>query len=208
VGYSDLEIVKRQVGLSDAEASDAADLALLEHLDDAMSRTFDRKLIASATSPLFGGTAADEARVILGATALGETILSFPAPVRSITSVAIAGDFPETLDAADWVAWYGDARGVFWGVRRMDALTWPVRTLNAPITVTAEWADTPDGGDVPALVTDALTFIVTEEYRLRKSSPAGEIGSDGLRVRARNPWKFEVVREAIEAYRLDPPPVV
>lgn len=200
-GYADLDAAKAQLELSDDDAGDEAAIAFLEALDEEIAALFDRKVSPTAVSPLFGGTAAAAARVVVGPPVAGQPILPLPVGLRSVTAVAITGGVAEALDAADYVLWLPSQNGGYAALRRIDGGYWPARDGRSTITVTGVWMDTAAGGSVPALVQSCCTFALVEEYRLRTSSPAGQIGSDGLAIRPRNPWKFTVCVEAVAAYK-------
>lgn len=196
MGYSDLDRAMIDIGLDVNDADDAEKIARLAQLDDEISRTLDLKL-----GRTFGGSSAGtEARAVPGPLATGELVLSLPEPIRSVTSVVITGSPSETLDSDDYVLWHQTRRGDAHALRRVDGRSWPLRDGESVITVTGQWSDLSPGGAVPDEIVAAATFLVVEEWRLRQSSPAGEIGPDGMTVRPRNPWGFEIVKTAIAHY--------
>jgi len=183
------------IGLDINEPDDAAKISRLAQLDDEVSGVLDMKLGRS-----FGNPATSAARIVSGSPSYGQTVLLLPEPIRSVTAIAITGTTPETMVAADYVLWNRTRRGDYHGINRIDGYAWPHHDGNHVITVTGQWSDDTPGGAVPDEIIAAATFVLVEEWRLRQSSPAGEIGPDGMATRARNPWKFEVVKTAIEQY--------
>lgn len=209
MGYADLDTVARLIapeGGAEAFGDDDAAMARLEQINDAMSTVFDQKVLGGNVAPvggaLFGGTAAASARVIPGGTVAGEAILTLSMPVRSVSSVVITGDWAETVAASEYVLVYPTLNGSYLGIRRIAGGGWPPNNGRSTITVTGLWGDSPMGGDVPDIVVEALNFVVMEQYRLEIASPGEEIGPDGVSVKPRNPWNFELVKEAIARYRV------
>lgn len=219
MGYADLTSAKAQLDLNDDEPNDAADIALLEACDAAVAVTFEAKAgYDVAQSPIWGEavTATATTRTINGEPQ-GSDILILPIPARSITDVQIVGAEPVTFDGSEWVRWHIDPLGHCYAIRRTDGYEWPrAGNASAPwlssyltqVEVEAVWANGPVGGAPPAIVVQACTFIVCDEYRTRNTSPAGQIGVEGLTIRPRNPWNFELVKEAIEAVRAPSVPVM
>lgn len=193
MGYADLAAAMIDLGLDEDNPVDADKIARLAQLDDEMSRALDLKLGRS-----FGEPATSAARVV-PAPAWGDTVLILPTPIRSVTGIAITGAQAETVDLDDVRLHLGTLRGDYHAIERIRG-SWPAGDGRSAITVTGQWSDDAPGGEVPPEITAAATWLVVEEWRLRQSSPAGEIGPDGLTIRARNPWKFELVRVAIERY--------
>jgi hypothetical protein len=208
VGYADLASAKAQLQLSDENADDANRIALLTECDETVSTLFEQKAgYDAAQTPIWRGADADidpTPRTVWGEIGYGDVVL-LPVPATGITDVQIAGLYPETLTTADWIAWNADVLGAARSVRRIDGSYWPVRDGRTYLTVTALWADGPKAEDPPALVVNACTFLAVEEYRMRQMSPAGEIGPDGLSIRPRNPWGYELVKGAIESVRATAP---
>lgn len=212
MGYADLESAKAQLDLDDAEPNDAADIALLVACDAAVAVTFEAKAgYDVAQSPIWGSgvTATATTRTINGEPQ-GSDVLLLPIPARSISDVQIVGAEPVTFVGTEWVRWHIDPRGHCYAIRRTDGYYWPrADNVSAPwlssaltqVEVEAIWANGPVGGAPPAIVVQACTFIVCDEFRMRKTSPSGQIGVEGLTLRPRNPWGFELVKEAIEAVR-------
>jgi hypothetical protein len=120
-----------------------------------------------------------------------------------VTAVVITGDSAETLSASDYGLSMGtELTGDYHGIRRVDGSTWPADDGRSTLTITGQWSHDAPGGAVPDEIIAAATFVLVEEWRLRQSSPAGEIGPDGLTIRARNPWGFEIVKCAVDHYRV------
>lgn len=122
--------------------------------------------------------------------------------IRSLVSVEVDGSWDgaawidgETLTADDYRLVLTGRDGLSWAIDRIGG-SW-----SGVVRVTAVWDDQVTDG-VPDDVREALTFITVDEYRVRTSSPAGEIGPDGMTVPTRNPWKYESVKAAIERHRL------
>jgi hypothetical protein len=203
MSYSDLSSAQAQLQLSESNDDDSADIALLAAIDAEVSRTLELK-----TGRRWGGTATPTARTIDGpAGCWGEDILLLPAPVRSVSSVAIVGTLDESLIAydgstgvGDYVLWNQTKGGDYLAIRRVQNGWWPASDGINRVTVTGIWSDEADGEDAPQEIVDAATFVTVETFRQRKSSPTGEIGPDGFMFRPRNPWGYVVVTEAIKRY--------
>lgn len=207
MGYADRSSLLARLSLSDANPDDAADVALAYACDDAVAVQFERRAGYDVTrTPIWGAsvTATATARTIDGGRDWSD-LLFLPTPVRGVSAVAVVGLSPETLTADQWALWRADERGNAWALRRLDGAGWPVADGYTRVQVTAVWADGPVGGEPPAIVIEACTFLAADEYRLRKTSPTGEIGPEGFTIRPRNPWNFDVVQAAIEAVRAPAP---
>lgn len=206
MGYADLATAAINVLPEGTEPDDAL-MDRLAAIDDEISRTIDLKCGRS-----FGGTAVEETRAVEPS---GDVLLYLPTPIRSISAVAITGTIPETLVVGDGTSTthqvtraVATVNGEWRALRRIDGATFPFPGLGwQQVEVTAVWADTAPGGTVPSEIVAAATFIVADEWRLRQSSPSGEIGPDGMTVRPRNPWKFTLVEEAIAKWRVAKVPV-
>ena len=185
------------IGLDAGNADDGDAIGRLAQLDDDISRTIDLKCGRS-----FGGTADDEvARVITLPVSGGNTILVLPYAIRSVSSIAFTGDHVETLAADEYVLTLGtELTGDYHGIRMIHGGLWPANTGRTTLTITGQWSMDAVGGTIPDEIRAAATFLVVEEWRLRASSPAGEIGPDGMMVRPRNPWGFEIVKTALDHY--------
>jgi hypothetical protein len=196
VGYSDLQIAMHDIGLDESSADDADKIGRLAVLDDEISRLIDIK-----TGRTFGGTAMDVARVVALPVSWGNDLLLLPFPMRSIESVVITGDAAETLDTDAYVLTFGtELTGDYHAIRRIDGGGWPFNDGRSTLTITGQWSHDAPGGAVPDEIVAAATFLVVEEWRLRESSPAGQIGPDGLTIIPRNPWAFEIVKTALDYY--------
>jgi hypothetical protein len=193
VGYADLQAAITDTGLIEGEQDEQ--IGRLAQLDDEIATLIDLKCGRS-----FGGTVTAAARVVNLPPSWGNAVLVLPFSVRAITSIVITGDYAETLDPTDYVLTFGtELTGDYHGIRRVDGYAWPANTGRSVLTITGDWSNAASG-DVPDAIVAAATFLVVEEWRLRASSPAGEIGPDGMTVRPRNPWNFEIVRTALAHY--------
>jgi len=195
VGYANLDAAMHDIGLSDTSADDADAIGRLAQLDDEIARMIDLK-----TGRTFGGTAADADRVILLPRSYGNRMLVLPFPIRAVTSVVVTGDAARVYATTDYtLALPTELTGDYHGLWLLES-TWPANDGRSTLTITGEWSDHAPGGAVPDEIIAAATFLVVEEWRLRQSSPAGEIGPDGMTIMPRNPWRFEVVKTAIDHY--------
>jgi hypothetical protein len=184
------------IGLDESSADDADKIGRLAVLDDEIARLIDIK-----TGRTFGGTATAVARVVSLPPSYGHDILLLPFPVRSLTSVVITGDYAETLSGTSYaLAMPTELTGDYHAIRRIDGNAWPMNDGRSTLTITGQWSHDAPGGAVPDEIVAAATFLVVEEWRLRESSPAGQIGPDGLTIIPRNPWGFEIVKTAIDHY--------
>jgi hypothetical protein len=184
------------IGLSDASADDADAIGRLAQLDDDIARLIDLK-----TGRTFGGTAAPTARVISLPKSYGHSLLVLPFPIRSVESIVIAGTYDRTYEDDEYVLTMPtELTGDYHAIRLIDGSAWPMDTGYSTLTITGQWSHDAPGGAVPDEIIAAATFLVVEEWRLRQSSPAGEIGPDGMTIRARNPWNFEIVKTALDHY--------
>ena len=214
MGYATFSTLLAQLDLSESNPDDADDITLLHECDDAVSIQFEQKAGFDVTqSPIWGDDADATATTrtcdgegsqfysrFLPIPALSVSDLLFlPIPARSITDVQVVGVFAETLTSAQWIPWFVDNLGIAMGIKRIDYRGWPIRDGRTRVEVTAVWANGPIGGDPPAIVAAACTFIAADEFRMRKTSPSGQIGPDLLTIRPRNPWGFDVVKTAIAA---------
>jgi hypothetical protein len=175
--YADRDAVLRQLKIVDSTQVERVEL-----LENGLAEVLDGKLGRS-----FGTTPVAETRTAYG---YSSDLLILPAPITSVTSVTIDG---VALDVASYQLWFTDAagsRGILLGA----GYWW------GPVAVNGIWADQTAG--VPADIREVMTFLTVDEYRVRVSSPAGQIGPDGLIIPVRNPWKYEVVQATIDRYRL------
>jgi hypothetical protein len=196
VGYCDLHIAMHDIGLDESSADDADKIGRLAVLDDEIARLIDIK-----TGRTFGGTAAAVARVVQLPVSWGNDLLLLPFPIRSVSSVVITGDAAETIASTGYALTFGtELTGDYHAIRRIDGSGWPFNDGRSTLTITGQWSHDAPGGAVPDEIVAAATFLVVEEWRLRESSPAGEIGPDGMTIRPRNPWVFEIVKTAIDHY--------
>lgn len=201
MGLANLAAAKAALSLDDDNDADEVKIARLQELDEAVSRTFELK-----TGRRFGGTATPETRTVDGD---GTGLLVLPTPVRSVSAVSITGTSPLALVVGDGsLASHQVAlalptvNGEWRALRRLDGGTFPWPAYGwSRMAITAVWADAAPGGSVPIEVTEAVTFVLIDQYRLEESSPAGEIGPEGMTIRPRNPWNFELVKTAIAKYQ-------
>lgn len=195
MGYADLYGCMAQLGLSETDTDHNALIGRLAQVDDEVARMIDLK-----TGRSFGGTAAPLARQVPLPPSPWCRVLSLPFAVRSVSAIALAGPVAETLTSDDWALCLGtEMTGDYHGIERIDG-GWPVRGYGQTCTVTGVWSDQADGQDVPPEIVAAATFLTCDEWRLRESSPSGEIGADGLTIRPRNPWNYQIVKLAIDRY--------
>lgn len=193
MGYANLQAAIQDIGLTVGVQD--AEIGRLAQLDDEIATLIDLKCGRS-----FGGTAAAAARVVALPPSWGHVTLVLPFAIRSIDSIVITGDYAETLSPTDYVLAIGtELTGDYHAIKRVDGYAWPMNTGRSTLTITGDWSNTASG-DVPDAIVAAATFLVVEEWRLRASSPAGEIGPDGMTIRPRNPWKLETVKTAIDHY--------
>lgn len=198
VGYADLDAATVQLGLSATDPDHNALIGRLAQVDDEVSRLIDLK-----TGRSFGGNAGSLARQVPPPPSPWNRILSLPFAVRSVTAIELAGPVVETLAPGDWALCIGtELTGDYHGIERIDGGVWPVAGYGQIVTVTGLWSDQADGQPVPPEIVAAATFLACDEWRLRESSPSGEIGADGLTIRPRNPWNYQIVKLAIDRYRV------
>lgn len=196
MGYTDIDRALVQLELTETNDDDANDIALLAEIDEEISRTLGLK-----TGRKWGGTATTTARIVDRRSGSYGDILLLPSPVRSVSSVSIIGDSPETVPSTDYVLWNVTKDGDAHALKRTLNGYWPIQDNGVDrVVVTAVWSDESSGEGAPQEIVDAATFVAVETFRQRKSSPTGEIGPDGLTMRPRNPWRFETVQEAIKKY--------
>lgn len=210
MGYADIAMCMAQLHLSEGNEDDASDIALLHECDDAVSVQFEARAGYDTTlSPIWGEDVEAEPTLrTIDGSSVATDILELPIPVRSIESIAIVGESPETIDSDQWILWNVDTRGNALTVRRIDGYGWPLRDGRTRVTVTAVWSDGAIGGAPPDIVISACTFITVDEYLMRKTSPSGQIGPEGFTLRPRNPWNFDLVKTAIEAVKAPLPMLV
>jgi hypothetical protein len=68
------------------------------------------------------------------------------------------------------------------------------------VRVTASWEDGAESLTVPPDIREAANLVVADQWRTNHQSPAGEIGPPGLAVFIRDPWKFQLVKSAIDRH--------
>lgn len=198
MGYANLNAAAQDLGLSINDPIDADRIGRLAQLDDTVSAMLDEKIGRS-----FGGTSTPVARVIQLPPRSGFGILTLPFPIRSVTSIVLTGDYPYTFGVLDYVLTMPVERtGDYHGIQRIDGGYWPGRDDGrSTLTITGVWSDLDTGDPVPVEIIEAATFVLVEEFRLRRASPNGEVGvSDGLVIQSRNPWNFEIVKVAMRKY--------
>lgn len=213
MGYADLDAVRTIANLGPQGESAAVDARLVA-LDDALSLIFEEK---TGRRWAEGAAVAETRSVALRANAGGLVPLPHPG-IRSLVGVTVGAIWDGTawtdgeLVPADAVLPVWESDGAYLGLRL--GLAWPWGSgawyggsWTGTALVEAVWADAPLW-PIPADVREALTFLVTEEYKQEIASPESTVGPDGLAVRTRNPWRFERVQGAIERHRLRPAVVV
>jgi hypothetical protein len=199
VGYADLDAAAYDLGLSVDNPDDAREIARLAQLDDAVSSQLDGKIGRS-----FGGTATATARVIALPPRRGFAILSLPFAVRSVESISIAGDGAVDLTADDYVLTNPVERTGDYHAIVLTGGTWPSRESGrSTLTITAIWSDANTGDPVPDDVIEAATFLLVEEFKLRRNGGGDgriSVGGDDEGIFPRNPWNFETVKSVIRRY--------
>jgi hypothetical protein len=193
--YGDLEQVKAMLRPTDTAAFSSDALARLSLLQSAVSSQIEDR-----TGCVFGGTSAPITRTIDGASADWTDVLLLPTPIRSVSGIAIVGDAPEAVSAADYVLWNVDRQGNAHAIRRIQNGAWPLANGVDRIEVTGVWSNTEVGGDVPDDVTYVANYLIAEIFKSEQASPAGFTGPDGATVPIRNPWKTELVAGVIRKY--------
>ncbi len=177
----------------------SADYSRLERLESGLCDTFDHKVGRS-----FGVAPVAQTRTVsLSVTwsSMASPRIILETPIRSVTSITVDGTWNGTawtggtVLAADDYLLTNEVDSLFYGID-LGVYGWSSR-----IRVSGVWGDQSILG-IPDDVREALTFITVDEWRTRNASPAGEIGPDGLMVRARNPRRFELVTQAIERHHV------
>lgn len=192
--YAHRDDVLAQLKLDPNNASDTAAIERVERLERALADTFDAKVGRS-----FGGELAPVAET---RTAYGDdgAMLRLQPAALMIDTVAVGG----TWDGASWAdetVLDADAWQPVWRGSTVIALIATDGVWSGPVRVTATWTDQQAEG-VPDDVRSALTFLTVDQYRIETSSPTGEIGLNGLLVRPRNPWSYELVTTTIARHRV------
>ena len=192
--YADQDDVLAHLKLDPDNPDHADQIARVVRLENGIARAIEEK-----TGRVFGLTPVAVARVVLGSVWSPRLVLH--TGVRSVTSVEIDGEWDGTawqdgtvLEATDYVLAAVDRDGVAWALDRIDGGGWP-----ASVRVTAVWGDQ-EVEDIPEDIREAATFLTVDEYRTREGSSTGVIGPDGMVVHTRNPWRFELVKTAIERH--------
>ena len=207
--YANEPDVLSQLRLDTGDPDAAANIERVTRLENGLCDAFDEKIDRT-----FGTAPVAETRVLtVGASRWSPTVTAMlgldQSPrlvthtgIRSLDSIDVDGEWDgaawidgETLTAADYRLVLTDRNGVSWAIDRIGG-SW-----RGVVRVTAIWDDQVTEA-VPDDVREALTFITVDQYRTEKASPAGDIGPDGLTVRPRNPWSFELVKEAVNRHRL------
>lgn len=195
--YGDIEQVKGMLRPSESASFGGDADARLYALQGAVSLQLEDK-----TGRVFGGTATATARTVDGRSGYADPVLMLPYPVRSVTTVALIGDYAATLESTDWALWFTDSRGDSHALLRSRSNTWAPKDGVNRIVVTAVWCDTANGGEVPDDVTYAANYCIAELFKAETASPAGFTGPDGATVPVRDPWKHTMVKGVIEKYRV------
>ena len=164
MGYVDLSSALSQLDLDDANADDEKDVALLAGIDEEISRTIELK-----TGQKWGGTATPSARIVDRKSNNYGDILLLPAPVRSVESVSIIGDSPETVPGTDYVLWNVTKSGDAYALRRIQNGYWPRQNGVDRVVVTAVWSDEESGDEAPQEIIDVSN--VTPSLSLTVDAP-------------------------------------
>lgn len=186
---ADLQAVKRMLRASPDTDFGPDDDARLEAINEAASLAFEQRVGRS-----FAGNAGPTTRHFTAGTD-GEVL--FTRPVRSVSAVAAGG----LWDGAA----YAGATALTMGRYRLDRVDrlgkayrmvgpWLAGTV---VAVTGVWDDTDDTATVPADVVYAVNYLVAELWKIENASPAGFTGPDGATVPIRDPWKSEIVKQAL-----------
>lgn len=198
MGYADLAAVRQILDLEQAFSADAADAtARLEALDEALSALFDAQVGRS-----WQGDGTQQRTVAVPASGRTERLLLPDGGLRSLTSVTLGATWNGTTWiggntlAVDEVRAVQQTRdGNYLALDLVNGWQW-----RGTVLVRGVWAS--DQGSPPADVREALTFVVAEEFKAERASPEAMLGPDGLQVSTRNPWRYDRVRQAIEAHRV------
>lgn len=183
--YADRESVLTQLHYSDENPEHAVALTRLELLENGIADAIDTEIGRSFGDPISSSRTIRIAGYMTG-------VLLLPEIVREVTAITIDG---EEIDPAAYELCYfmrGGAKGI-----RFDGVT-----IVGRVVVTGIWDSDPIPGEVPADIREAATMITVDTFRIQESSPAGEMGPDGLVVPVRNPWNNRLVRDAIRRHRV------
>ena len=191
--YADRASVLTALKLDEGNASHTAAIARVEQLENGIAATIDSK-----TGRTFGTAPVADERTVTGAGRSSRLILQ--SGVTSVTAVEEFGTWdgvdwanPTVLTSDEYALALVQPDGLAWALDRVDGTAWGLTR------VTALWGD--QGAEtVPVDIQQAANFLTVDEYRMRTSSPAGEIGPEGLVVPVRNPWNYTMVKAAIEAH--------
>lgn len=179
--------------------------ARLVRLENGLCDTFDHKVGTS-----FGVAPVAETRTILigiyspapylfGSDRYSSPRLILPTPIRSVTAIETGGDWNGTV----WVGGQALTTDAYRLTNETDqgfyAIDLHAGTWAGVVRVTGVWGDQATL-TVPDDVREALTFVTVDEYRTRQMSPADLSGPDGITVGTRNPWRFEIVKAAIDRH--------
>lgn len=210
--YADLDRVRRILDLEGAEGAEATAItADLTALNTSLSAIFEDKVGRSwSATP---ATARTEAIVARSA---ASGVLTLPPPgITELVSLTIGPEWDGSAwsggeavaDLSEVVPVWRTDDGAYLGLQIGRSLAWPWSlgtwyggVWTGTVLVEAIWAD--QGGAAPPEVTEALTFLVAEEYKAERASPESQLGMDGLSIPTRNPWRFQRVQAVIDKYRL------
>lgn len=189
--YANETDVLAQLHLDPDVPGDEAALERVRRLELGVCERIDVKLGRSFGVPVA------ETRTVR-APGVSDTLI-LPQPLQSVSAVTVDG---AVLDPSLYRLVYHAHDGYL--ALRIDAYA---AVWSGDVTVTGIWADAAIDGDIPDDIREAATFVTVDEYRAGNASPAGEIGPDGQILQVRNPWRYELVRTAIEHYALRRPRV-
>ena len=177
--------------LSVAE-DDTSTIGQLERIENALANAFDHRVGRS-----WGVIPVASVRRV--ASKAGSCIAVLQQPAREILGITHGGRW----DGSTWVGedtesnWHDAfvSNGLIYGVERVDG-TWPTS-----IRVNAVWASDSDE-DVPADVSDALTWLTIRQYRKVTASPMEMVGPEGFTVPTPDAWNDATVKTIIDKYRV------
>jgi hypothetical protein len=205
--YGDPDEIERQL-TAGGVALGAPEVARIAALNEALSRLFDAKCNRTGTSveTRTVDAPAPWATLPIVATPFPPSSgfvadLVLPWPVLAVTAIDEGGTWNGTtwddgtaLAVADYRLAGGDAVAGYRRIERLSGLGWAGPVRIAGTWINAAWTSP------PAIVVEALNFLVAHHYREDAASPGGLVGGDGLQMPARNPWAYERVKAAIRTY--------
>ncbi len=136
---------------------------------------------------------------IFGSVLYGTNRLILDTPIRSVTTIEIGG----TWGGSAWTDGTALISDEYWLSNETEqgyyAIDLGYGSWVGVVRITGVWGDQATL-TVPDDVREALTFITVDEFRTRNASPADLSGPDGITVGTRNPWRFEIVKAAIDRH--------